>query len=42
VLNILLGAKGVGIGVLHFEGEEIFRSTKRKLDVPISDVGDSH
>jgi len=41
-LNTLPGLEGVGTRVLHLEGEEIFGSTKRKLDVPISDAGDSH
>ena len=33
---------GVGSRVPHLEGEEIFGSTKRRLDVPIGDAGDSH
>ena len=41
-LNTLLGAKGVGTRIPHLEGEETFGSTKRKLDVPIGDAGDSH
>ena len=41
-LNTLPGAEGVGTRVPHLEGEEIFGSTKRKLDVPIGDAGDSH
>jgi hypothetical protein len=28
--------------ILHLEGEEIFGSTKRKLDLPPGDDGDSH
>jgi len=42
VLNTLFGIKGVGTRVPHLEEEEIFGSTKKKLDVPIGDVGDSH
>ena len=41
-LNSLLGAEGVGSKIPHLEGKETFGSTKRKLDVPIGDVGDSH
>jgi len=41
-LNSLLGAEGLGIRIPHLEGEKIFESTKRKLDVPIGDAGDSH
>jgi hypothetical protein len=41
-LNTLPGAEGFGNRVPHLEGEEIFGSTKRKLDVPIGDAGDSH
>ena len=41
-LNTLLGAEGVGTRIPHLEGEETFGSTKRKLDVPIGDAGDSH
>ena len=44
-LNSLLGAKDVGTTIPHLEGEETFgstRSTKRKLDMLIGDVGDSH
>jgi len=37
-LNTLLRIEGVGIRVPHLEGEEIFGSTKRKLDVPISNI----
>ena len=39
-LNSLPEAHGVGSRVPHLEGEEIFGSTKRRLDVPIGDVGD--
>ena len=41
-LNTLPEAHGVGTRVPHLEGEEVFGSTKRKLDVPIGDAGDSH
>jgi len=41
-MNSLLGTKGVENRVPHLEREEIFGSTMRKLDVPISDAGDSH
>jgi len=41
-MNTLLGVEGFGTRVPHLEGEEIFGSTKRKLDVPTSDEGDSH
>ena len=41
-LNTLPEAEGVGTRVPHLEREETFRSTKRKLDVPIGDAGDSH
>ena len=41
-LNSLPGAEGVGTRIPHLEGEETFGSTKRKLDVPIGDAGDSH
>jgi len=41
-LNILPGVEGVRTRIPHLEGEEIFGSTKRKLDVPISDARDSH
>jgi len=41
-LNTLPGAEGVGSRIPHLEGEEIFGSTKRKLDVPIGDARDSH
>ena len=32
----------MGSCVPHLEGEEIFGSTKRRLDVPIGDAGDLH
>ena len=32
----------MGTIIPHLEGEETFGSTKRKLDVPIGDAGDSH
>ena len=41
-LNTLPGAEGVGTRIPHLEGEETFGSTKRKLDMPIGDAGDSH
>ena len=42
VLNSLPEAQGMGSRVPHLEGEEIFGSTKRRLDVPIGDAEDSH
>ena len=41
-LNALPRAEGVGTKIPHLEREETFGSTKRKLDVPIGDAGDSH
>ena len=41
-LNSLPEAHGMGSRVPHLEGEEIFGSTKRRLDIPIGDAGDSH
>jgi len=41
-LNTLSRIEGVGTKAPHLKGEEIFGSTKRKLDIPIGDVGDSH
>jgi len=41
-LNTLSGSKGVESRIPHLEGEEIFGSTKRKLDVLIGYSGDSH
>ena len=40
--NSLPRAEGVRTRIPHLEGEETFRSTKRKLDVPIGDARDSH
>jgi len=40
--NTLPRDEGIGTQVPHLEGEEIFGSSKRKLDVPIGDAGDSH
>jgi len=42
VLNTLPGSEGVRIRIPHLKGEEIFGSTKKKLDVPIGDGEDSH
>ena len=36
------GAEDVCTRVPHLEGEEVFGSTKRKLDIPIGSEGDSH
>ena len=36
-MNTLVEAHGVGIQVSHLEGEKVFGSTKRKLNVPIGD-----
>jgi len=41
-LNSLPRAEGLKSRVPHLEGEEIFGSTKWKLDIPIGDAGDSH
>ena len=41
-LNTLPRVEGVGTRIPHLEGEETFGSTKRKLDMPIGDAGDSH
>jgi len=41
-LNTLPGVEGVGTQVPHLEGEEIFGSTKRKLELPIGDARHSH
>ena len=41
-LNSLSEAQSMGSHVPHLEGEEIFGSTKRRLDVPIGDAGDLH
>jgi len=42
VLNTLPNTEGVRSCIPHLKGEEIFRSTKRKLDVPLSNCGDSY
>jgi len=41
-LNTLPRAKRVGTRLSHLEGKEIFKSTKKKLEEPIGNVGDSH
>jgi len=41
-LNTLPGAQDIGSRIPHLEGEEIFGSTKRRLDVPTDGEGDSH
>ena len=41
-LNSLPRAEDVGTRIPHLEGEKTFGSTKRKLDMPIGDAGDSH
>jgi len=41
-MNSLLRAKNVDNCISHLEGEEIFRSMKRKLDVSIGDARDSY
>jgi hypothetical protein len=41
-LNQLPRVEVATIRISHLEGEEIFGSTKRKLDLPPSDDGDSH
>jgi hypothetical protein len=41
-LNVLPGAVDVATRVPHLEGEEVFGSSKRKLDLPIGSEGDSH
>ena len=41
-LNKLPEAHGVGSRVPHLEGEEIFGSMKRRLDISIGDSMDSH
>jgi len=41
-LNTLLRIEGVETRVPHLEGEEIFESIKRKLDLSIGDAGDSY
>jgi len=42
VLNTLPGVEGVRSHIPHLEREKIFGSTKKKLNVPINDGGDSH
>jgi hypothetical protein len=41
-LTQLPGVEVATTQILHLEGEEIFGSTKRKLDLPPGDDGDSH
>ena len=41
-LSQLGGVDIITTRIPHLEGEEIFGSTKRKLDLPPSDDGDSH
>ena len=41
-LNDLPGAADVASRIPHLEGEEVFGSSKRKLDLPIGSDGDSH
>ncbi len=41
-LNTLLKVDDVGTCILHFEGKEIFGSTKKKLNIPIDVKGDSY
>jgi hypothetical protein len=41
-LSKLLGIEVATTRIPHLEGEEIFGSTKRKLDLPPGDDGDSH
>jgi hypothetical protein len=41
-LSQLPGVEVATTPILHLEGEEIFGSTKRKLDLPPGDDGDSH
>jgi hypothetical protein len=41
-LNQLPGVEVATTRIPHLEGEEIFGSTKRKLDLPLGDDGDSH
>jgi hypothetical protein len=42
VLSQLPGVEVATTRILHLEGEEIFGNTKRKLDLPPGDDGDSH
>jgi len=41
-LNEMLGAKDIYTRILQLEGEEVFGSSKRKLDLPIGSEGDLH
>jgi hypothetical protein len=41
-LSQLLGVEGSTNQMSHLKGEEIFGSTKRKLDLPLGDDGDYH
>ena len=41
-LSQLLGVEVATTRIPHLEGEEIFGSMKRKLDLPLGDDGDSH
>jgi hypothetical protein len=41
-LSQLLGVEVTTTRIPHLEGKEIFGSTKRKLDLPPGDDGDSH
>jgi hypothetical protein len=41
-MSQLLPKEEVTTQISHLEGKEIFGSTKRKLDLPPSDDGDSH
>jgi hypothetical protein len=41
-LSQLLGVEVATTRIPHLEDEEIFGSTKRKLDLPPGDDGDSH
>ena len=41
-LSEMPGAEEICTRIPHLEGEEVFGSTKRKLDLPIGSEGDSH
>jgi hypothetical protein len=41
-LSQLPGVEVATTRIPHLEGEEIFGSTKRKLDLPLGDDGNSH
>jgi hypothetical protein len=41
-LSEMHGAEDICTRIPHLEGEEVFGSTKRKLDLPIGFEGDSH